>query len=83
MSDLPGTKRSVLEELGLTPVINANGAASRLGGNTLSPAALEAMIEASQRVVPLHELQSRASETIEERTAGTALWRELSRRKGR
>jgi D-glucosaminate-6-phosphate ammonia-lyase len=58
------TKPSVLERLGLTPVINAKGAASQLGGNLLSAAAQEAMIEAGQRFVPLQELQARASEAI-------------------
>ena len=62
------TKPSVLERLGLTPVINANGTTSRLGGNLLSPAAQEAMIEAGQRFVPLQELQARASEAISHTT---------------
>jgi L-seryl-tRNA(Ser) seleniumtransferase len=57
-------KSSVLERLGLKPVVNANGPASRLGGNLLSAAAQEAMIEAGQRFVPLQELQARASEAI-------------------
>jgi L-seryl-tRNA(Ser) seleniumtransferase len=72
VTDRPVTRRSVLEDLGLMPVINANGAASRLGGNTLCSAALEAMIEASQRVVPLHELQARASATIARVTGAEA-----------
>lgn len=58
------TRPSVLERLGLTPVINANGAATRLGGNLLSAAAQEAMIAAGQSYVPLNELQARAGETI-------------------
>ncbi len=60
----PVSKPSVLEQLGLTPVINAKGAASQLGGNLLSAAAQGAMIEAGQRFVPLQELQARASQTI-------------------
>lgn len=63
---------SALERLGLTPVINANGAASRLGGNLLSAAAQEAMIEAGQRFVPLQELQACASETISRLTGAEA-----------
>jgi D-glucosaminate-6-phosphate ammonia-lyase len=63
-AEAPVTKPSVLEELGLTPVINAKGAASQLGGNLLSAAAQGAMIEAGQRFVPLQELQARASEAI-------------------
>ncbi|ADB49454.1 aminotransferase class V-fold PLP-dependent enzyme [Conexibacter woesei] len=66
------TKPSALERLGLTPVINANGAASRLGGNLLSAAAQEAMIEAGQRFFPLNELQARASETISRVTGAEA-----------
>jgi L-seryl-tRNA(Ser) seleniumtransferase len=58
------TQFPALQRLGLTPVINANGAASRLGGNLLSPAAREAMLEAGQCYIPLNELQARASETI-------------------
>jgi D-glucosaminate-6-phosphate ammonia-lyase len=66
------TKPSVLERLGLTPVINANGAASRLGGNLLSAATQEAMIEAGQHFVPLQELQARASEAIRRTTGAEA-----------
>ena len=55
------TNPSALERLGLTPVINANGPASRLGGNRLSAAAQEAMIEAGQRFVPLNELRGAAA----------------------
>ena len=66
------TKPSVLEQLGLTPVINAKGAASQLGGNLLSAAAQEAMIEAGQRFVPLQELQARASEAISRTTGAEA-----------
>ncbi len=65
-------KPFALERLGLTPVINANGAASRLGGNLLSAAAQEAMIAAGQCFIPLHELQARASETIARVTGAEA-----------
>jgi D-glucosaminate-6-phosphate ammonia-lyase len=66
------TKLSVFERFGLTPVINANGAASRLGGNLLSAPAQEAMIAAGQCFVPLNELQARASETISSVTGADA-----------
>lgn len=66
------TRLSALERLGLTPVINANGAASRLGGNLLSAAAQEAMIEAGRSFIPLNELQARASETIARVTGAEA-----------
>jgi D-glucosaminate-6-phosphate ammonia-lyase len=63
---------SVLERLGLTPVINATGGASRLGGNRLSAEAQEAMVAAGQCFVPLDELQARASETISRVTGAEA-----------
>jgi D-glucosaminate-6-phosphate ammonia-lyase len=72
MSDQTETTPSALERLGLTPVINANGPASRLGGNTLSFAAREAMLDAAQRFVPLQELQGRASGTIARITGAEA-----------
>src|SRR5581483_3108778 len=62
--DAPAAAQSALERLGLTPVINATGATSRMGGNVMSPVAIEAMVEAAQRFVPLQELQARASQTI-------------------
>jgi L-seryl-tRNA(Ser) seleniumtransferase len=72
MNDPTEATQSALERLGLRPVINANGPASRLGGNTLSRAAQEAMLEAGQRFVPLQELQARASETIARVTGAEA-----------
>jgi D-glucosaminate-6-phosphate ammonia-lyase len=63
---------SALRRLGLEPVINANGAASRLGGNLLSAAAREAMLDAGQCFVPLEELQARAGETIARVTGAEA-----------
>jgi L-seryl-tRNA(Ser) seleniumtransferase len=62
----------VMQRLGLTPVINANGAASRLGGNLMSPEAQEAMLAAGRCYVPLEELQARASETIARVTGAEA-----------
>jgi D-glucosaminate-6-phosphate ammonia-lyase len=72
MSDPTGTTPSTFERLGLTPVINANGPASRLGGNRLSASAQEAMIEAGQSFVPLQELQGCASEMIARVTGAEA-----------
>jgi L-seryl-tRNA(Ser) seleniumtransferase len=66
------TRFPTLERLGLTPVINANGAASRLGGNLLCDAARDAMLEAGQCFIPLNELQARASETIARVTGAEA-----------
>lgn len=66
------TTSSLLEELGLVPVINATGATSRLGGNLLSAPAREAMLAAGQSYIPLDELQARASEAIARATGAEA-----------
>jgi hypothetical protein len=66
------TTPSLLEGLGLVPVVNATGATSRLGGNLLSPAARDAMLAAGQSYIPLDELQARASEAIAHATGAEA-----------
>lgn len=72
LSASPQCKPGILQRLGVTPAINATGATSRLGGNLMSASALQAMIEAGQRFVPLDELQARASETIARVTGAEA-----------
>ena len=54
----------IYEDLGLRPVINAAGAATRLGGPRVIPAVADAMLEASGQCVPIDELQAVASSTI-------------------
>ncbi|HEX6026082.1 MAG TPA: aminotransferase class V-fold PLP-dependent enzyme [Solirubrobacter sp.] len=54
----------IIEGLGLRPVINAVGSPTRLGGTRYSEPVVQAMLEASQCFVPIHELQARASEAI-------------------
>jgi L-seryl-tRNA(Ser) seleniumtransferase len=54
----------IYEELGVTPIVNASGAVTRLGGAPLSPAALAAFCQAAGESVPLDELQAAASRRI-------------------
>jgi L-seryl-tRNA(Ser) seleniumtransferase len=56
--------RAIIESLGLTPVINAMGAPSRLGGTTLSASVRAAMDAAAQHCIPIAEMQERASAVI-------------------
>jgi L-seryl-tRNA(Ser) seleniumtransferase len=62
----------VYESLGLTPIINASGSVTRLGGAPLPPAVLRAFAEAAQAAVPLDHLQAAASEVIAETTGAAA-----------
>jgi L-seryl-tRNA(Ser) seleniumtransferase len=62
----------LLVELGVTPVINAAGAPSRLGQSVLAAPVREAMMAAAQYCVPLSELQARASELIAVATGAEA-----------
>jgi L-seryl-tRNA(Ser) seleniumtransferase len=54
----------IIEGLGLRPVINAVGSPTRLGGTRYREPVVQAMLEASQCFVPIHDLQARASEAI-------------------
>jgi D-glucosaminate-6-phosphate ammonia-lyase len=54
----------VYEELGLTPIINASGAVTRLGGAPMSAAVLEAFCRAAAESVPIEQLQGAASRAI-------------------
>ena len=68
----PATGDDLLAELGLRPVINLGGSISRLGGTALAPEVVAAMTAASQRFVPLVELQAAASAVIAEATGADA-----------
>lgn len=57
MSDL-------LDSLGVAPVVNAVGPATRLGSSTPAPAVLEAMAQAAGVYVRMHELQAAAGAEI-------------------
>jgi L-seryl-tRNA(Ser) seleniumtransferase len=55
---------SIYEQFGLTPIINASGAVTRLGGAPMPDAVLNAFTEAAGECVPLDHLQSKACEVI-------------------
>jgi L-seryl-tRNA(Ser) seleniumtransferase len=63
-TQLEGMTFAIVESLGLRPVINAVGSPTRLGGTRYCEPVVQAMVEASQCFVPIHELQARASEAI-------------------
>jgi L-seryl-tRNA(Ser) seleniumtransferase len=63
---LANESQAIIESLGLTPVINAMGAPSRLGGTVLSPSVRAAMDAAAQHCIPIAEMQERASVIIAE-----------------
>ncbi len=54
----------IYRELGATPVINAIGSVTMLGGSTPAPEVLQAMEQAAEAYVPLMELEERAGEAI-------------------
>ncbi len=56
----------IYEELGVTPIINATGVFTRLGGSLMPPEVIEAMVEASRQFVCIEELQQAASRAIAE-----------------
>jgi D-glucosaminate-6-phosphate ammonia-lyase len=64
---------SVYRDLGLTPIINASGPVTRLGGAPLAPAALDAFVAAAGETVPLERLQATASLRIAELTGEAGL----------
>jgi D-glucosaminate-6-phosphate ammonia-lyase len=63
---------SVYRQLGLTPVINASGPVTRLGGAPLPPEVLAAFVNAAAETVPLEQLQAAASLRIAELTGAEA-----------
>jgi D-glucosaminate-6-phosphate ammonia-lyase len=55
---------SLFRELGLTPIINASGTVTRLGGAPMPQAVLDAFVAAAAETVPLEQLQAAASKRI-------------------
>ena len=51
-------------DLGCTPVINASGNQTILGGSRLSPAVQEAMVAANRHYVEMADLQRQTGATI-------------------
>ena len=62
----------IYEKLGLTPIVNATGAVTRLGGSRLRQSAIDAYQQASNQSVPLEQLQAAASRQIAEFTGSEA-----------
>jgi len=58
----------IYEDLGVTPLINAAGFKTRLGGAALPDYVIEAMAQAAQGTVDIAVLQARAGEIIAEVT---------------
>ena len=54
----------IYEEFGVTPIINASGAVTRLGGAPMPKELLKAFNEAASASVPLEQLQAAASRAI-------------------
>lgn len=54
----------VYERLGVTPMINAWGTITKVGGSRMHPRVLEAMTEASRSFVDIHLLQEKAGQEI-------------------
>ena len=48
----------IYQEFGITPIINASGAVTRLGGAPMNPETLAAFAEAARASVPLEQLQA-------------------------
>lgn len=63
---------SIYEEFGVTPIINASGTVTRLGGALMSEAVVAAMSAAARESVPIETLQARASQIIAEVTGTQA-----------
>lgn len=55
---------SIYREIGVTPVINATGSVTMLGGSTPHPEVQEAMDRANSAFVPLWELQNAISKSL-------------------
>lgn len=63
---------SLYADWGLSPIINASGAVTRLGGAPMPAAVLEAFLDAAQECVPLDTLQGLASREIARLTGAEA-----------
>ena len=56
----------IYTRLGVSPIINAAGTLTRLGGSVMLPEVQKAMTEANQALVPIDQLQAAASSRIAE-----------------
>lgn len=66
------TTLSIYEKFNVTPIINASGAVTRLGGASMPEAVLQAFCEAAGEAVPLEQLQAAASRRIAQVTGTEA-----------
>ena len=62
----------IYEQFGVTPIINASGSVTRLGGAPMPDEVLNAFNEAARASVPLEQLQAAASKVIAEATGTEA-----------
>ena len=62
----------VYRRFGATPIINAAGTVTRLGGSRTRPEALAAMAEAANHMVNMHDLNQQAGEAIARATGAEA-----------
>ena len=63
---------TIYESIGITPIINAKGPATRLSGGIMRPEVSAAMAEASRHCVDMAELQAAASAAIAKATGADA-----------
>jgi D-glucosaminate-6-phosphate ammonia-lyase len=63
---------TIYEQWGLTPIINASGSVTRLGGAPMPPEVLQAFCDAAAECVPLDQLHAVASRFISEVTGAEA-----------
>ena len=66
------TRGQVYRRFGAHPIINAAGTVTRLGGSRTRPEAIAAMAEATNYMVDMHELNSRAGDVIARVTGAEA-----------
>jgi len=62
----------IYEDLGVKPIINLCGVATRLGGALMEQQVVDAMVEAAQEAVPMDQLQAAASRIIAKVTGAEA-----------
>jgi L-seryl-tRNA(Ser) seleniumtransferase len=65
---------SIYNTLGVTPIINATGTFTRLGGTLMPPEVVQCMEEASRQFVCMEELQHAAGRAIAEMTGAEAAY---------
>ena len=63
---------SIYDRLGVSPLINAVGTQTRLGGTIMCPEALQAMVDASRADVAIEDLQEAAGRVIARHTGAGA-----------